>query len=228
MQMPNSESRQRLLEEVMTLAQQRLEPGAFAVAEPFLSHYHAQVADEQVLGSTVADLFGGAMAHWQFARRFTSGAPRVRAYVPRLAEHGWESRHTVIEIVNDDMPFLVDSVTTEINRLGLTLHAAIHPVMRAWRDADGRLERLQPANEAVADGAGRNESYIRLEVDRCTEPARLGEIRDGIVRVLGDVRAAVDDWAPMRAAAFAAVDELKARSGVDGAALARRAGGGGP
>ncbi|ACB34949.1 NAD-glutamate dehydrogenase [Leptothrix cholodnii SP-6] len=219
MQTPNPESRQRLLEEAMTLAQQRLAPAAFAIAEPFLRHYHGQVADEQILGSTAADLFGGAMAHWQFARRFTSGTPRVRAYVPRVAEHGWESRHTVIEIVNDDMPFLVDSVTTEINRLGLTLHSVIHPVMHAWRDADGQLERLRPANEAVADGTGHDESYIRLEVDRCTDPARQAEIRDGIVRVLGDVRAAVEDWAPMQAAAFAAVDELKARSDVTGAAI---------
>jgi glutamate dehydrogenase len=62
------------------------------------------------------------MAHLSFARVFASGTPKLRVYNPRTEEHGWSSPHTVIEIVNDDMPFLVDSVTMEVNRQGYTLH----------------------------------------------------------------------------------------------------------
>ena len=60
---------------------------------------------------------------------YAGGAPKLRVYNPRLDEHGWQSTHTVIEIVNDDMPFLVDSVTMEVNRQGLTLHLIVHPVL---------------------------------------------------------------------------------------------------
>ena len=61
--------------------------------------------------------------------------PRVRAFNPTLEEHGWQSTHTIVEIVNDDMPFLVDSVAMEANRHGLTLHLIIHPILPVERDA---------------------------------------------------------------------------------------------
>ncbi len=70
----------------------------------------------------------------------------MRVFNPRLDENGWESAHTVVEIVGDDMPFLVDSVTMEINRQGLTLHLIIHPVMR------GRARRQGTASAPGREG----------------------------------------------------------------------------
>ena len=52
----------------------------------------------------------------------------MRVFNPTIEEHGWQSTHTIVEIVNDDMPFLVDSVTMEVNRHGLTLHLIVHPI----------------------------------------------------------------------------------------------------
>ncbi len=72
--------------------------------------------------------------------KFKSGAPKLRVYNPQIQKDGWESTHTIIEIVNDDMPFLVDSVTMEINRQRLKAHLTIHPVIKTKRDADGELE----------------------------------------------------------------------------------------
>src|SRR5207249_4476658 len=77
------------------------------------------------------DLKGAAAAHLAFGGKFSAGEARIRAYNPVSGQHGWHSTHTAIEIVSDDMPFLVDSVTMEVNRQGLTLHLLIHPVLRA-------------------------------------------------------------------------------------------------
>ena len=190
------ERKQQKLAEMLQFAQDRLSPESFAPMQTFLSNYYSQVGEEQILSRDVADLYGAAVAHWQFARHFNSGTPRVRIYNPRIDENGWESGHSVIEIVNDDMPFLVDSVTTEINRLGLTLHAVIHPVFRVWRDAAGQIEKIQSASESSGADGGKAqlESHIHIEVDRCTETARMDEILAGVTKVLGDVRAAVEDW----------------------------------
>jgi NAD-specific glutamate dehydrogenase len=79
------------------------------------------------------------------ARRFTGVAPKVRIYNPSAEEHGWQSTHTVIEIVNDDMPFLVDSIIMEVNRQALTLHLIIHPVMRIERDGNGEMLKVENA-----------------------------------------------------------------------------------
>ena len=118
-----------------------------------------------------------------------SASPAARACAcstRRIEEHGWQSTHTVIEIVNDDMPFLVDSVTMEVNRHGLTLHLIIHPLILAWcATRDGTLPGLATDGTPTA----RRESFIHVEVDRISEPARLEALAADVARVLGDVRA---------------------------------------
>lgn len=209
-----------LFDDVVAFARTRLADGAFAAFEPFLTHYYEQADAEDVLSRSVADLYGAAMAHWQFARKFSPGSVRVRVYNPNLEEHGWHSEHTVIEIVNDDMPFLVDSVTMEVNRLGLSLHAAMHPVFRVTREAGGQIAHVQPGSEpgnGTLDGS-RLESYIHLEVDRRTEAARLEELTAGLTKALGDVRAAVEDWPQMMEMARRTAIELVAREKTASAA----------
>ena len=204
------ERKQLILVEMVDFARDRLVPEIFALSQPFLIDYYLQAGEEQILSRDVADLYGAAMSHWQCARHFSSGTPRIRIYNPRIDEHGWESSHSVIEIVNDDMPFLVDSVTSEINRLGLTLHAVIHPVFRVWRDVTGQIEKIQSANQSSDTDSDRAklESYIHIEVDRCTETVRMEEIQAAVLKVLGDVRAAVEDWRQMMSAARIAINDL--------------------
>ncbi len=199
---------QELMAQLADLIKAKL-PGEQAeqVAE-FARQYYAQVAPEDLVERTLADLYGAAVSHWHFARVFKGGTPKLRVYNPRLEENGWQSTHTVIEIVNDDMPFLVDSITMEVNRLGLTLHLISHPVMRIRRDAEHKMTGVAPRPD---EPEGRLESFIHVEVDRRTDPGRLAELSDGLQRILGDVRAAVEDWKPMRQVVNDTVAQLKQR-----------------
>ncbi len=171
-------------------------PGAQAQeAAEFATQYYAQVAAEDLAERALADLYGAALSHWHFARTFKSGEPKLRVFNPRIEEHGWQSTHTVIEIVNDDMPFLVDSITMEANRQGLTLHLIVHPVMKIRRDAKHQMTGLaRHRNEPD----GRFESLIHVEVDRRTAREHLDALHEGLLSVLGDVRASVEDWKAMR------------------------------
>ena len=81
------------------------------------------------------------------------GTPKVRVYNPRFEEHGWQSTHTAVEIVTDDMPFLIDSVSMELNRRGCGVHLIIHPVLSVRRDADGQLVEILTPGETLEDGA---------------------------------------------------------------------------
>jgi NAD-specific glutamate dehydrogenase len=119
----------------------------------------------------------------------------VSAFNPSLEERGFQSTHTIVEIVNDDMPFLVDSVTTEVNRHGLTLHLIVHPVIAVLGAAAGLLRGL------AADTVGKatRESFIHVEVDRITDAGQRQCLEADIDRVLDDVRAAIGDWKAMRA-----------------------------
>jgi glutamate dehydrogenase len=189
------------MDEVVKLVQGRSGPDQREVLADFVQRYFGQVDPQELAERQVADLYGAAVSHWSFARKRELGRARVRVFNPTIAEHGWQSTHTVIEIVNDDMPFLVDSVTMEVNRHGLTLHLIIHPLMAVNRDADGTLQGL------AADGV--HESLIHVEVDRIPEPARLEALAADVSRVLEDVRAAVNGWAAMRQRMLDIVEELQ-------------------
>ena len=222
---PEEKVRQHMAE-VVAMARERA-PEVAALFEPFVQQYYGLADAEDVVSRSVADLYGAAMAHWQLGQKFVSGEPRIRIYNPTLDQHGWHCSHTVVEIVNDDMPFLVDSVTMEINRQGLALHSAFHPVYRIRRDAAGKRLSVapgsSPAGKEGEDDGSRFESYIHIEVDRFSEPERIQALVDGLQRVLGDVRAAVDDWRAMQAAAHAAIESLTERAAQQGVAAQERA-----
>ncbi len=190
MHFPAHEQKQAILEQAMRIADQSLPAAGAREARAFIAAYYEQVDAEDLAAREPADLYGAAMAHLAFARTFASGTPKLRVYNPREEEHGWASPHTVIEMVNDDMPFLVDSVTMEVNRQGCTLHLLNHPLYSTRRDAQGRLESFGPPGSD-----GHQESLIHVEVDREIDPARLKALADGLLAALGDVRAAWRDWA---------------------------------
>ena len=225
MQAKNEEAVAHLLADVVEYARGRWPADAFGPIESFLRFYYELVDVQDLQSRSLADLYGAAMAHWQTARKFVSGSHVLRIYNPVVDEHGWHSDHTVIEIVNDDMPFLVDSVTMEVNRCGLTLHSAIHPVFRVWRDTAGAIERIEPGvagqRDDEAGQKARLESFIHFEVDRCGDAARLAELRANIARVLGDVRAAVEDWPRMIETARQTIKSVAARESSADAAEAR-------
>ena len=134
----------------------------------------------------------------EFARQRKPGKANVRLFNPGLKEHGWESLHTIVQVVNDDMPFLVDSVTMALAEQGIGVHVLGHPVMAVQRDKAGKLLKL---------GEGAAESFMHLEIDR--QPlAAMEAIKAGIETVLGDVRATVNDWAPMQAKMLAVAEQL--------------------
>jgi glutamate dehydrogenase len=189
------EAKADLIEKTVEHAHAKLPADQAARLEAFIRIYYGAVAADDLLERGVGDLYGAALGHLNFGSRRTPGAPRVRVYTPQLEEHGWTSTHTVVEIVNDDMPFLVDSVSMELNRLGSGVHLIIHPVVRVRRDAEGRLLEVLPHDAQAADCA--LESFIHAEIVRESDPAHIEQVRTGLKRVLADVRAAVEDWPAM-------------------------------
>ena len=162
----------------------------------FIRRYFAHVAPDDVIYTSFETLIGGAISLWDFGSKRMPGSACVRLFNPTVASNGWSLEHTVIEIVNDDMPFLVDSVTAEINRHDRKVHLLLHPVVRARRDAQGN--RLQVTDTQSAPSDAVVESYMHVEIDRQTEAGELESIRTALERILEEVRLAVADWRAMR------------------------------
>src|SRR4051794_31669968 len=169
-----------LIESVCERVRERVAPEEVAEAEAFVRQYYRRAPAADLSGREPVDLYGAALAHWAFGRDRAAGEARVRVYNPTFEQHGWQSPHTAIEIVTDDMPFLVDSVSMELSRRELGIHVLVHPV--------------------VGD-----ESYMHIEVDRQADAFE--ELAETIRGVLVQVRAAVEDWQPMRERIQALIDE---------------------
>ena len=108
----------------------------------FLETYYRHVSDEGLVGRDPVDVFGAAVSHRRLAEERPVGTARVRVFNPTLEAHGWVSPHTVVEIVTDDMPFLVDSVTSCLAQAGLSLHLVVHPHFMVERSLVGVLQRV--------------------------------------------------------------------------------------
>lgn len=177
----------------------------------FLQRYYLHTAPEDLADRDPVDVFGAAVSHYRLAENRPQGTANVRVHTPTVEENGWTCSHTVVEVVTDDMPFLVDSVTNELTRQGRGIHVVIHPQVVVRRDLTGKLIEVLPALPAGdLPHDAHVESWIHVETDRETDRADLKQISADLLRVLSDVREAVEDWEKMRGAAARIADELPA------------------
>ncbi|MGE3623804.1 MAG: NAD-glutamate dehydrogenase [Bdellovibrionales bacterium] len=144
-----------------------------------------------------------AASVWHLAQKRKPRTLNLRLFNPSPVKDGWTVDHTVLETVNDDMPFLVDSITGELQRRGLSIHLVIHPVMQLRRNAQGELLDViesgsKPAEGSPGVGLVQAESLMHIQFDHVLDPDILREIEADIRDVLSDVRAAVEDWPAMR------------------------------
>ncbi|MEV0414815.1 NAD-glutamate dehydrogenase [Streptomyces sp. NPDC050448] len=180
----------------------------------YLQRYYLHTAPEDLLDRDPVDVFGAALSHYRLAENRPQGTANVRVHTPTVEENGWTSSHSVVEVVTDDMPFLVDSVTNELSRQSRGIHVVIHPQVVVRRDVTGKLiEILGPDCDAHGPKTARPhdslvESWIHVETDRETDRADLKQITDDLRRVLSDVRESVEDWEKMRDAALRIADDL--------------------
>ena len=182
--------RNELLQRIEEGARWRLGDDAGRIL-PFLQQYWARVPLDDIGERSADALFGAAFAHWRLAERRLPATALVRVYNPNLDEHGWRSEHTIVEVVTDDMPFLVDSVIAELNRHDLAVHLVVHPIIVIRRDPAGRLLAVAAADDPADEGG--TESFMHIEVTR-SPTAALAAIEAGIAAVLAHVRAAYGDW----------------------------------
>ena len=196
-----------IIETLMDIIREKLPADAQPQAEDFVGQYFNGVAPEDIAETDPINLYGAAMAHLNYARHRMPGVPKVHIYNPQLEQHGWQSTHSIIEIITDDMPFLVDSVRMAVNRRGLTTHLLIHPLVRVRRDDTGCLVDVLPPDEDGEEVL--TEAVMHCEVDRQTETEVLEGIRVDVEKALSDVRVAVEDWESIRGKLNEVLQELE-------------------
>ena len=174
----------------------------------FAREYFAPIMVEDFADRDPRTLGAAARSHYELAESWTRGHRRIRIDNPPREPGSQGPLRTVIQLVTKNMPFLVDSITMELTRLGLTPHLIMHPMICVVRDKRCKIRKI----ESLADKPDENslESFIHVEVDRETDKKRLRAVAANLNRVLENVRLAVSDQKAMTETVQAVVEELNA------------------
>src|ERR671930_1983126 len=176
------------------LVDERLSPERAAAVREFAKAYlrrSAATADED--GHDAEALYHEVLGAFELAAS-RDGAPiAVRALNPTRAEHGYEPAGSVLETNTEDLPFLVDSVSAELQSRGLSIVRLLHPIVGTERGPDGGIARILHPR-----GAPAKESVMHFELDRRLTPEELADLEDAVRAVLADVRRVVRDFPQLR------------------------------
>ncbi|MBD8576933.1 NAD-glutamate dehydrogenase [Pseudomonas syringae] len=163
----------------------------------FAEQFFGIISLDELTQRRLSDLAGCTLSAWRLLERFEHQTPQVRAYNPDYERHGWQSTHTVIEVLHHDLPFLVDSVRTELNRRSYSIHTLQTTVLSVRRGPQGELIELLPKGTTGPDV--KQESLMYLEIDRCSNASELNVLARELELVLGEVRVVVEDFEAMKA-----------------------------
>jgi glutamate dehydrogenase len=174
-------------------------------ASAFLRRWAAGLRTAELAARPVEDMAAAALSLWEFAQTrppepAPEGSAKVRVFNPAGRTDGWRSPFAIAEMVNDDMPFLVDTALAAFERLELPVHSLLHPVCAVQRDAAGRLTGI--------GSGGAPESLMQIAFGPQADPGALAHTEAALVRGMADVRAAVADFRPLLARLEAIAETL--------------------
>ncbi len=163
--------------------------------DAFVRDYYANIPLEDLDERTPNDLAGAVTSHVRLAANRSSGKALVQVINPEPETHGWRSAHTVIDVVCDDRPFLVDTVRIVLSRRNIGTLLFVHPIVGVRRSASGDLERFDP-------GAPSPESWMHIEIQRQINPLAMAELANELLTAIAEATAAADDAEAMRSVAI--------------------------
>ncbi|GGK98958.1 NAD-glutamate dehydrogenase [Mangrovihabitans endophyticus] len=200
--LPNAE---RLVADAVALA------GPDHITATLVDRFWRFAPDEELVGYTPEEMYAAALAHRELAQQRLPGQLQLSISAPDRDEP-----HSVVSIITDDMPFLVDSVTALFAAHQLEVHLLVHPLIVVRREPLGALQQVEADVEPddAIDGDV-VESWIRIEIDPVRDAEAREQLHNEIRRVLTDVRDAVEDWPRMRQRALVIADELAAARGSE-------------
>lgn len=196
------------IEKIEEYSKARLPADQVQLFIDFIRLYFAQMPMADLVTRPIADLYGSALSQFELMHHRKFGELKIKIFNPQYEQDGWQSTHTIIQVIADDMPFMVDSMRMEINRLNFTTHLMVFSGgVKVRRNSKCEMTNIYSYHTQQDKGC-LIEAPIQMEIDRQTDPRVLAEIKRNLTRVLNDVRLAVEDWRPMCARMEKCISEL--------------------
>ncbi|WP_016954989.1 NAD-glutamate dehydrogenase [Catenovulum agarivorans] len=195
-----------LLDQVEQLIQAKIPAEQADVVRTFARLIYRDIAPEDLTNRNDSDLYGAVLSLWHTFNANLQTVPGIRVFNPELSQHGWQSNHTVVEIVSDDQPFLVGSVRMALNRLGIAAHWLLYQSVSVEVDEAGLITSIESSQAETAEN---RRTVFLIEIDRQSDKKRLDSIEKTIGDVLTQVNLTVSDWQIMQDKCLQIIEELK-------------------
>lgn len=203
------EDREELISRITNLLKKKVDATHHGSIKKFISAFYAYQHIETLKRRGPERLAEGLYSLWSFIQEKPAGAPKfsVSYWRPEKKEEMGRPERIIISIINDNMPFLVDSLTHFLNRLGFKPRLIVHPILLITRDGKGRLNYLENHDNPRPESS--EESLIYCEISESVTPDCVDRIQSELSAMLADVRAATEDWTNMKKKVSVAIENIR-------------------
>ena len=198
-----------ILDNVCKLIQKKVRADNVLLVEKFAKALYSNMSKEDLANRNDSDLYGAALSLWNALEKNTTDDAVIRVFNPEVAKDGWQSSHTIVEIIAKDMPFLVDSVRMAMTRENIASHLLLHCPLKIQRDDNAKISGL--SNLKAEQESSSTKTVFFIEIDRQTDASVIASFKKELESVLVDVSIAVDDWQPIREKLVSVTKEVPKR-----------------
>ena len=201
------EKMQKIIEKIIDISHKKKYPKDFSSENfvSFIREFYLQNQSRDFSNYSLEELYDAAFLSFNFFTTRKPGESKIRICNPVKEKDGFESIYSFLEIINDDKPFLVDSIVAHLDKIGVRIKNIIHPICLVLRDKNGKLISIGE------DKNSKQESIIQLQLDRITSVDDAKMLQENISKILETVNLVVSDWKDMVAMA------KKSQSQIDNA-----------
>lgn len=186
-----------LLEKVSAIIRNKMPSETAEFVDTFARRLFRTLSADDLKNRDESNMYGAVIGLWHsFAKYESNSKATIKVYNPEVSKHGWESPHTIIEIIQTDMPFMVDSVRMALNRHNIASHLLQHTPLVHKRDADGKITEILPAGKTAKNT--QVDTVFLIEIDRQNDEQQLKALKEELASVMEEITLAVSDWQPMR------------------------------
>jgi len=178
-----------ILDNVCKLIQKKVRADNVLLVEKFAKALYSNMSKEDLANRNDSDLYGAALSLWNSLEKNTSDDAVIRVFNPEVAKDGWQSSHTIVEIIAKDMPFLVDSVRMAMTRENIASHLLLHSPLKIQRDKNDKISGLSSLKAEQESTSTKTVFFI--EIDRQTDATVIESFKKELESVLVDVSVAV-------------------------------------
>lgn len=209
------EKRIKLLGKLKKIINEKLSKKEALLVHEFVNQYYLSISNEDLVSKDVNDIFSSLISQWNFISNRKKNQTKIKIFNPSIKRDNWESEHTIIELVCDHLPFLINSIRMELNRLELDIHLMVYiDGFVVEREKDDNICKIISHTDSNLNKKNivYSEIPLYIEIDKISNQRLLNDIKSKLLEIVSDVRLSFTDWGKMQELLSVTITSLEKKS----------------